>query len=132
MKFFRTFDDQYQGVYLANFDNCSFYQTPITYETELDKVQDQLQDPLFVRNFVKSPKSGWKRGFYKNHSLKYLTKEILQEAADLFDKLDELSKESKEGNCFETLFDEFIELSASERYDDPGRKKCIPMNTTLY
>lgn len=123
MIIFRTFDEQYQGVYIANFDNCSFYQTPTEYETELDKIQDQLQDPLFVRNFIKSSKSGWKQGAYKNHSLTFLTNEILQEAGDLFDKLDVISEESQNGDCFETLFDEFVELSKSERYDDPGRKK---------
>src|SRR5690606_3935016 len=123
MKIFRTFDEQYQGVYLANFDNCSFYQTPTEYETERDKIQDQLQDPMFVRNFIKSSKSGWRQGAYKNNSLTFLTNEILREAGDLFDKLDEISEESQDGNCFDTLFDEFVELSKSERYDDPGRKK---------
>jgi len=48
MKILRTFDDQYQGVYLANFNTCPFYQTPKEYETEFEKIQDQLQDPLFV------------------------------------------------------------------------------------
>lgn len=123
MKIFRTFDEQYQGVYLACFDNCPFYQTPEEYETELDKIQDQLQDPLFVRNFIKSTKSGWKLGAFKNHSLTFLATNILQEAGDLFDKLDEISEESQNGDCFETLFDEFVELSKSERYDDPGRRK---------
>ncbi|WP_067147909.1 hypothetical protein [Pseudotamlana agarivorans] len=123
MKIFSTFDEQYQGVYLANFDNCPFYQTPTEYETELDKIQDQLQDPLFVRNFIKSSKSGWKQGAYKNRSLLFLTTETLQEAGDLFDKLDEISDESQNGDCFETLFDEFVELSKSERYHDPGRRK---------
>lgn len=123
MKIFRTFDKQFQGVYLASFVNCPFYQTPYDYETELDKIQDQLQDPLYVRNFIKSPKSGWKQGAYKNHNLTFLATDVLTEAADLFDKLDELSKQSQNDDCFELLFDEFIELSESERYDDPGRKK---------
>lgn len=123
MKLFRTFDDQYQGVYLAKFVNCPFYQTPKEYETELDKIQDQLQDPLFVRDFIKSSKSGWKQGSYKNHNLTFLATDVLREAADLFDKLDEVSEESKNGNCFELLFDEFVELSQTERYDDPGRRK---------
>lgn len=123
MKIFRTFDEQYQGVYLAKFVNCPFYQTPEEYETELDQIQDQLQDPLFVRNFIKSPKSGWKQGIYKNHNLTYLAIDVLNEAADLFDKLDKISEESQNGDCFELLFDEFIELSKSERYDDPGRRK---------
>lgn len=123
MKIFRTFDEQYQGVYLANFVNCPFYQTPKEYETELDKIQDQLQDPLFVRNFIKSSKSGWKQGAYKNHNLTFLATDVLQEAADLFDKLDEISEESQKGNCFELIFDEFVELSKGERYDDPGRRK---------
>lgn len=123
MKILRTFDDQYQGIYLASFVNCPFYKTPQEYETELDKIQDQLQDPLYVRNFIKSSKSGWKQGAYKNQILTFLATDVLTEAADLFDKLDELSEQSQSGNCFELLFDEFIELSKSERYDDPGRKK---------
>lgn len=123
MKILRTFDKQYQGIYLANFVNCPFYQTPNKYETELDKIQDQLQDPFFVRNFIKSSKSGWKRGAYKNYNLNYLATEVLNEASDLFDKLDELSEESQNGDCFDLLFDEFIELSEYERYHDPGRKK---------
>lgn len=123
MKIFRTFDKQYQGVYLANFANCPFYQTPEAYETELDKIQDQLQDPLYVRNFIKSSKSGWKQGAFKNHNLTYLATDVLNEAADLFDKLDEISEKSQSGDCFEVLFDEFTELSKSERYDDPGRRK---------
>lgn len=128
MKIFRTFDEQYQGVYLANFDNCLFYQTPKEYETELDKIQDQLQDPWFVRNFIKSSKSGWKRGAYKNHNLTSLTTEVLQEAADLFDKLDEICEESQNGDCFDLLFDEFVELSKNERHDDPGRRKTYTYN----
>lgn len=123
MEIFRTFDEQFQGVYLARFVNCTFYNTSDTYETELDKIQDQLQDPLFVRNFIKSPKSGWKKGYYKTYSLTYLVTEVLKEAADLFDKLDELTEESQHGDCFELLFDEFKELSKPEQYDDPGRKK---------
>ncbi len=123
MEILRTFVDQYQGVYLANFDNCPFYQTPKEYETELDKIQDQLQDPLFVRNFIKSSKSGWKQGAFKNHNLTFLVTNVLQEAGDLFDTLDEISEDSQGGNCFEVLFDAFVELSKPERYDDPGRKK---------
>lgn len=123
MKIFRTFDEQYQGVYLANFNDCQFYRTPIEYETELDKIQDELQNPLFVRNFIKSTKSGWKQGDFKNHSLKSLTVRTLNEAGDLFDKLDEINEESQNGDCFETLFDEFVELSKHERYHDPGRRK---------
>ena len=123
MEILRTFDEQYQGIYLARFVNCPFYQTPQEYETELDKIQDQLQDPLYVRNFIKSSQSGWKKGAYKNHSLTFLATDVLNEAADLFDKLDELSEESQNGDCFELLFDDFVELSKSERYDDPGRRK---------
>jgi len=123
MKIFRTFDEQYEGVYLACFTDCSFYKTSEAYETELDKLQDHLQDPLFVRSFIKSPNSGWKKGDYKNDTLNFLVKKVLKEVADLFDKLDELIEESQNGNCFELLFDEFVELSKPERYDDPGRKK---------
>lgn len=123
MKILRTFDEQYQGVYLASFVNCPFYKTPQEYETELDKIQDQLQDPLFVRNFIKSSKSGWKQGAYKNHILTFLATDVLEEAADLFDKLDEVSEDSQNGDCFDLLFDEFVELSKTERYDDPGRRK---------
>tara|TARA_R110001592_G_scaffold352878_1_gene651179 strand:+ start:11684 stop:12253 length:570 start_codon:yes stop_codon:yes gene_type:complete len=123
MEILRTFDEQYQGVYLARFVDCPLYNTIEEYETELDKIQDQLQDPLFVRNFIKSPKSGWKKGYYKCYSLNYLVKEVLKEAADLFDKLDELTEESQNGDCFELLFDQFKELSKPEQYDDPGRKK---------
>lgn len=123
MKIFRTFDEQYQGVYLASFVNCPFYKTPEEYETELDKIQDQLQDAYYVRNFIKSSKSGWKQGAFRNHNLTFLATDVLNEAADLFDKLDELSEQSQNGNCFELIFDEFIELSNKERYDVPGRRK---------
>lgn len=123
MKILRTFDEQYQGVYLACFVDCPFYETPKRYETELDKIQDQLQNPLYVRNFINSFESGWKVGAYKNYNLKSLVTDVLDEAAELFDKLDELTENSQNGNCFELLFDQFIELSKSERYDDPGRKK---------
>jgi hypothetical protein len=123
MKIFRTFDKQYQGIYIASFVDCPFYKTPQEYETELDKIQDQLQDPLYVRNFIKSSKSGWKKGDYKNHSLTFLATDVLEEAADLFDRLYELNEQSQDGNCFELLFDEFVELSKRERYDDPGRRK---------
>jgi|TARA_B110000908_G_C10235405_1_gene443013 hypothetical protein len=123
MEILRTFDDQLQGVYLAHFVNYPLYNTIEEYETELDKIQDQLQDPLFVRNFIKSPNSGWKKGDYKAYSLNYLAKEVLKEAADLFDKLHELTEDSQKGDCFELLFDEFKELSNLERHDDPGRKK---------
>ncbi|MHB0756771.1 hypothetical protein [Polaribacter sp. M15] len=123
MEIFRTFEEQYQGVYLARFVNCPIYNTIEEYETELDKLQDQLQDPLFVRNFIKSPKSGWKKGKYKHKPLNHLVSIVLEETADLFDKLDEIIENSQNGDCFETLFDEFIELSKPERNDDPGRKK---------
>lgn len=123
MKIYRTFEAQYQGIYLACFDNCPFYKTPETYDTELEKIQDQLQDPLFVRNFIKSNQSGWKIGFYKNDSLNYLVRQVLEEAGDLFDKLSELTEESQNGDCFELLFDQFVELSKTERIDDPGRRK---------
>lgn len=123
MEIFHTFEEQFQGVYLARFVNCAFYQTPDKYETELDKIQDQLQDPLYVRNFIKSKQSGWQNGSYKNDNLRYLTTQVLKEAVDLFDKLDELSELSQAGDCFELLFDEFTELSKSERFDDPGRRK---------
>ena len=123
MEIYRTFEEQYQGVYLARFVNCPFYKTPEDYETELDKIQDHLQDPLYVRDFIKSSQSGWKKGFYKNDALNFLVKQVLVESANLFDKLDEISEESQGGDCFEILFDEFIELSKSERIDDPGRRK---------
>lgn len=125
MEILRTFDEQFQGVYLARFVNCSIYETPESYETELDKIQDQLQDPLYVRQFIKSPKSGWKSGNYKNEPLSYLAIEVLDEAGDLFDKLDIITNSSQNGNCFDILFDEdnFVELSKKERYDDPGRRK---------
>ena len=123
MEIYRTFDEQYQGVYLARYVNCSFYKTPKDYETELDKIQDQLQNPLYVRNFIKSTKSGWKQGSYKNDSLTFLSHQVLEEVGDLFDKLDELTEHSQNGNCFELLFDEFVELSNYERLDDPGRRK---------
>lgn len=123
MEIYRTFDEQYQGVYVSRFVNCPFYKTPKDYETELEKIQDQLQDPLYVRNFIKSPQSGWKKGAYKNHSLTSLSIEVLEEAGDLFDQLDELTEQSRNGDCFELLFDEFVELSENERYNDPGRRK---------
>lgn len=123
MEIFRTFDKQYQGVYLARFVNCPFYKTPKEYETELDKIQDQLQDPLYVREFIKSSKSGWKNGDYKSEPLTYLAIQVLEEAGDLFDSLDELTEDSQDGNCFETLFDNFVELSIRDRLDDPSRRK---------
>lgn len=123
MEIFRTFDNQYQGVYLARFVNCQFYKTPQDYETELDKMQDQLQDPLYVHNFIKSTKSGWKLGDFKNEPLKFLASEVLEEAGDLFDQLNKLTEQSQTGNCFDLLFDEFKELSKSEKYHDPGRRK---------
>ena len=123
MEIFTTFDGQYKGIYLARFVNCPFYKTPETYETELDKIQDNYQDPLFVRNFIKSTASGWKKGDYKNVNLSHLAYEVLEETADLFDKLDEIKEEAQTEDCFDVLFDNFKELSNSERYDDPGRRK---------
>lgn len=129
MEIFCTFDDQYQGIYLDNFVNCPFYRTPKEFETELDKIQDQLQDPLFVRNFIKSPESGWKQGAYKDYNLTFLATEVLFEAADLFDVLNELSEDSQNGDCFELLFNDFVELSTPEKYDDPGRRKLYTYDT---
>ena len=123
MEIIRTFDEQYQGVYLAQFIDCPFYNTPEEYESELNKIQDQLQDPLFVREFIKSSESGWKIGDYKNEPLTFLSHKVLQEASDLFDKLGALKKRTQNGNCFELLFDEFVELSKNEKIDDPGRRK---------
>ncbi|WP_026778208.1 hypothetical protein [Polaribacter sp. Hel_I_88] len=123
MKIFSTFDEQYQGVYLARFVDCNFYNTPLDYETELHKVQDQLQNPTYVRNFIKSSQSGWKQGKFKDKLLSFLAINVLEEAGDLFDKLIFLKKESQKGDCFELLFDEFVELSKREIYDDPGRRK---------
>ena len=132
MEIFSTFDNQYQGVYLARFINCPLYLTPTDYETELDKIQDQLQDPLYVRNFIKSNNSGWKLGYYKNDSLNYLATQILQEAGDLFDQLDALSQESQTGDCFEALFDNFVELSKSERLDNPSMRKMYTYDYGSY
>lgn len=125
MEILRTFEEQFQGVYLARFINCPIYETPESYETELDKIQDQLQDPFYVRQFIKSSQSGWKTGNFKNDSLNFLAGETLDEAADLFDKLDIITESSQSGNCFDILFDEnnFKELSKKERYNDPGRRK---------
>jgi hypothetical protein len=123
MEIFSTFEKQINGVYLARFVDCTLYQTPTTYETELDKIQDQLQDPLFVRNFIKSSSSGWKKGLYKNEPLNFLATDVLEEAADLFDKLDEVTDDAQSSNCFDILFDNFKELSKKEKYDDPGRRK---------
>lgn len=123
MEIYRTFEKQTQGVYLAKFVKCTSYETPTDYETELDKTQDQLQDPLYVRNFIKSPSSGWKLGDFKKESLTSLVLDVLHEAGDLFDKLDELSEESLDGNCFELLFDNFHGLSKFENYNNPGRRK---------
>lgn len=123
MKIFSTFDGQFQGVFIAKFMHSSFYKTPERYETELDKIQDQLQDPLYVQKFISSSKSGWKKGNYSKHNLQNLSFRVLREAADLFDKLDKLNEKSKCGNCFEVLFDDFKELSPREKYDDPGRRK---------
>ncbi|QXP58371.1 hypothetical protein [Olleya sp. HaHaR_3_96] len=108
---------------MARFVNCAFYNTPSDYETELDKIQDQLQDPLYVRNFIKSTDSGWKKGDFINEPLTFLASEVLDEAGDLFDQFDELTENSQSGDCFELLFDEFVELSKGERLHDPGRRK---------
>lgn len=123
MEIFTTFDEQYKGIYLARFVNCHFYNTPETYETELDKIQDQFQDPLFVRNIIKSTASGWKKGDYKNVNLSHLAYDVLEETADLFDKLTEIGEEVQGENCFDILFDNFKELSEKEKYEDPGRRK---------
>lgn len=123
MEIFSTFDEQTKGIYLARFVDCPFYNTPETYETEFDKIQDELQDPLFVRNFIKSAASGWKKGQYKNINLSHLAHDVLEETADLFDKLDEVSEESQGDDCFDILFDNFKELSEKEKYHDPGRRK---------
>lgn len=123
MKIFTTFDEQYKGIYLARYVHCPFYKTPETYETELDKIQDEFQDPLFVRNFIKSTASGWKKGDCKNVSLSHLAKDVLDETADLFDKLAIVEEEAQGENCFDILFDNFKELSVKERLNDPGRRK---------
>tara|TARA_E500000318_G_C3566874_1_gene216069 strand:- start:1830 stop:2405 length:576 start_codon:yes stop_codon:yes gene_type:complete len=128
MEIFSTFDEQTKGIYLARFVDCPFYNTPETYETELDKIQEELQDPQFVRNFIKSEASGWKKGFYQNVSLSDLAQDVLLETADLFDKLDEVSEESQSDDCFDILFDNFKELSEKEKYDDPGRRKMYTYN----
>lgn len=123
MEILRTFENQFQGVYLSRFVECPFYKTPDEYETELDKIQDQLQDALYVRTFIKSSKSGWKKGNLKNIPLSILAYEALEETADLFDKLDEIIEDSQDDNCFDLLFDNFKELSLKEKYNDPGRRK---------
>lgn len=128
MKIFSTFDIQTQGVYLAQFADCTIYNTPSTYETELDKIQDELQDPLFVREFIKSSSSGWKKGDYKDESLNFLAADVLNEVGDLFDKLDEVIEDTQENNCFDTLFDNFKGLSEKENYNDPGRRKMYTYN----
>jgi hypothetical protein len=123
MEILRTFDEQYQGVYLARFIDCSIYETPEEYETELDKIQELFQDPHYVRNFIKSPQSGWKKGKFKNDPLNFLALNTLEETADLFDRLDEIIESSQDGNCFDLLFDNFKGLSSKENYNDPGRRK---------
>lgn len=125
MEIFSTFEEQINGVYLARFVDCTFYKTPTTYETELDKMQDQLQDPLFVRNFIKSSSSGWKKGSYKNEPLNFLATDVLEEAADLFDKLAEVTDDAQGKDCFDVLFDNFEGLSEKEKYNDPGRRKMF-------
>ncbi|WP_419212584.1 hypothetical protein ACNR9Q_00300 [Maribacter sp. X9] len=128
MEIFTTFDEQTKGIYLARFVNCPFYNTSETYETELDKIQDEFQDPLFVRNFIKSTASGWKKGDYKNVSLTYLAHDVLEETGDLFDKLVEIKEQAQSENCFDVLFDNFKELSEKEKYNDPGRRKMYTYN----
>lgn len=123
MEIFTTFDEQYKGIYLARFVNCPFYNTPETYETELDKIQEEFQDPLFVRTFIKSIDSGWKKGDYKNVNLTHLAYNVLEETANLFDKLAKVSEDSQSENCFDILFDNFKGLSEKEKYNDPGRRK---------
>ena len=123
MEILSIFEEQTKGIYLARFVDCPFYNTPETYETEFDKIQEELQDPLFVRNFIKSESSGWRKGYYKNISLSDLALDVLHETADLFDKLDKVSELSQSNDCFDILFDNFKELSEKEKYDDPGRRK---------
>lgn len=132
MEILSIFDKQIKGIYLARFVDCPFYNTPENYESEFDKIQDELQDPLFVRNFIKSTASGWKKGNYKNVSLSHLAHDVLVEAADLFDKLEEVQEKTQTENCFDILFDNFKGLSENEKYNDPGRRKMYTYQHNSY
>jgi hypothetical protein len=125
MEILRTFDGQYQGVYLARFVDCDFYQTPDTYETELDKIQDQLQDTLFVRNAISANHSGWKIGYYSNFALKTLALKVLREQADLFDTLDSIIQDAQTKDCLDVLLEHFKPLSHKEIYHDPSKTKMF-------
>ena len=122
MEIFSTFDDQYQGIYLARFVNSPKYNTPLDYDTEFSKSLDQLQDPFYVRNLIKSPDSGWKKGDYNNYTLNQLVTLVLDEMGDLLTNLHDIKQASQNANL-DWLLDNFIPLADSDLLHKPERVK---------
>lgn len=122
MEIIRTFDEQYQGIYLARFVDCPFYITPLDYETELSKSLDLLQDPLYVRQAIKSSDSGWRKGELKHTPLSQLVSEVLEEIGDLTEFIYEIRQESQ-SDSLDWLLDNFKPLSSADVLHKPERLK---------
>lgn len=122
MKILSTFDGQKKGVYLAKFANCSIYETPDAYETELSKALQELQDPFLVRKLISTKGSGWKKGNYKSITLKELTTNVLDEIDDLFFDINEILEQSQE-KSLDWLLDNFKPLSDADLLHKPERLK---------
>jgi len=122
MEIYRTFDKQYQGIYLARFVDCDVYETPPEYETELSKSLETIQDPLYVRQIIKSTHSGWKKGIYKNIPVNNLVQDVLDELEDLMNIVDDIMV-SAQKNGLDWLLDNFIPLSDGDLLHKPERLK---------
>lgn len=122
MEIFSTFDEQYQGIYLARFVDCNFYNTPLDYETELSKSLDLLHDPLYIRQILSTKDFGWKKGNFKNIPLSQLVLNILEEISDLKDFFYEIQKESQD-DSLDWLLDNFKPLSNADLLHKPERLK---------
>ena len=109
-------------MYLAHFVDCDFYKTPAHYETELDKIQDELQDPFYVRKIISTRDSGWKKGDYKHISLNKLVLQVLNEAGDLFDDISKIIELNPTEKILEYLLD-FKPLSKKELLNNPSKLK---------
>jgi hypothetical protein len=123
MKITPIFDEQKQGIYLAKFIDSDVYLTPIAYGNELSKLQDYLQDPQWVREAVKNPRSGWKTGKYKHIRLADLSQRILDEAADFFDKIEDIALNASKGDWLDLREEELKFLTDGDRQMDPNRFK---------
>ena len=122
MKIYRTFDKQTKGVYLAQFVNCTTYKTPSSYEDELSKSLDTLQDPFFVRKSISASGSGWKKGKHKEKSLDKLTSLVLEELDDLLEDINHILERSQE-ESLDWLLDNFKPLSDADVLHKPERIK---------